>query len=49
MDASKRIIRQTRLPKLLARDPFLTDEQLAQKLKGQRTHYPVGPDLSGYT
>ena len=33
MDASKRIIRQTRLPKLLARDPFLTDEQLAQKLK----------------
>ena len=33
MDDSKRIFRQTRLPKLLARDPFLTDEQLAQKLK----------------
>ena len=32
MDASKRIKRQSRLPKLLARDPFLTDEQLAKKL-----------------
>jgi hypothetical protein len=29
MDASKRIVRQAKLPKLLAKDPFLTDEQLA--------------------
>jgi acyl-coenzyme A thioesterase PaaI-like protein len=32
MDASKRIVRQAKLPKLLAKDPFLTDEQLAEKL-----------------
>ena len=33
MDATKRIARQTKLPKLLARDPFLTDAELARKLK----------------
>lgn len=33
MNASQKKIRQAKLPKLLARDPFLTDQQLAGKLK----------------
>ena len=33
MISSQKIIRQEKLPRMLAKNPFLTDEQLAEKLK----------------